>query len=92
MDINCHQFWRQLLPFGTHLADSEFVGLDLEFSGIKINGNTTTSHTSGRSGNPRNQQQFWDEVREAAERYSIVQVGITCLEKDAKRGKLDHND
>lgn len=70
------------------IADSHFVSFDLELSGISQVGNRRNAPTEARRANGGKQtlQERYDDAREAAEKYQVLQVGITCVEEDPKTG------
>ncbi|ERF71243.1 hypothetical protein EPUS_08161 [Endocarpon pusillum Z07020] len=79
MDIPSRQFSSELLKILQLIADSHFVALDLEFSGI--------SSRRTRAGKSRlSLQQVYEDVREAAKQYQVLQVGLTVVEEDARKG------
>lgn len=64
------------------LASCCFVSIDFEFSGI-------AKAPRGPAAQGRQTlQQRYDETKRAAERYSIVQVGLTVCHEDIKTGQL----
>lgn len=79
MDIPSRQFSSELVKVLQLIADSHFVALDLEFSGI--------SSRRTRTGKSRlSLQQVYEDVREAAKQYQVLQVGLTVVEEDARKG------
>jgi poly(A)-specific ribonuclease len=79
MEVPSHKFSSELVNILKLIADSHFVALDLEFSGI--------SSRRARAGRSRlSLQQVYGEVREAANQYQILQVGLTIVEEDAQKG------
>ena len=78
------------------LANAHFVAIDLELSGIQ----SKTIHrpkavengsNEGRSsGGKQTLQERYEEAKEAAERYQILQVGLTIVSEDTETG-LYHN-
>lgn len=79
MNIPSRQFSNELVKIIQHIADSHFVALDLEFSGIS----SRRSHV-GKSRSSL--QQVYEEVKEAAKQYQVLQVGLTIAEEDAQKG------
>jgi poly(A)-specific ribonuclease len=78
MEVDRVSFPHHLLGVLTALSESHFVSLDLEFSGI-----------SSRPPNSRGKQTLeerYAETKAAAEKFTILQVGITCVHQDY------HND
>jgi len=86
MEVDHSSFWQQLLPILRNISNASFVTFDLEMSGIT----TRLRHgASGRSqdiGRPTLQQQY-EETKEAAETYTTLQVGITCVEEDREKSE-----
>lgn len=79
MDIPSRQFSSELVKILQLIADSHFVALDLEFSGI--------SGRRTRTGRSRlSLQQVYGDIREAARQYQVLQVGLTVVEEDTRKG------
>ena len=79
MDVLRHQFSNELVKILQLIADSHFVAVDLEFSGI--------SSRRTRGGKSRlSLQQVYEEVREAAKQYQVLQVGLTIVEENSHKG------
>jgi poly(A)-specific ribonuclease len=79
MEVPSHKFSSELVKILKLIADSHFVALDLEFSGI--------ASRRARTGRSRlSLQQVYEETREAADQYQILQVGLTIVEEDAQKG------
>lgn len=79
MDVSSRQFSSELVKIIQLIADSHFVALDLEFSGI----------CGRRARGSRGKvplQQVYEDVKEAAEKYQVLQVGLTIVEEDAQKG------
>ncbi|KAI9726640.1 MAG: hypothetical protein M1828_001007 [Chrysothrix sp. TS-e1954] len=75
MEVNRDTFSSVLPTILKRIADSSFVVLDLELSGIP--------HRTGWSLKDKpTLQQRYAELREAAGKYHILQVGLTCVEAD----------
>lgn len=77
MDVNGSTF-RAILPsiLGA-ISRAHFVSFDLELSGIP-------GRQTGRG--KQTLQERYDDTKKAAERYQILQFGLTCVEEDKKRG------
>lgn len=84
MDVPSHQFSNELVKIIQLIAESHFVALDLEFSGI-----SSLRKGSGRS--RLSLQQVYEDTREAAKQYQVLQVGLTIVEEDALKGKYGSN-
>jgi poly(A)-specific ribonuclease len=80
MDVDKTSFYPLLLDILTDISTAKFVTIDLELSGIP---------TKDPSAGKPNLQQRYLETKEAAERYQILQIGITCVEEDASSGKYN---
>lgn len=72
MDINAASFLGNLLDIFTAISESQFVSFDLELSGIP-------SKQWRPNGNKQTLQERYEEVKHAAERYQILQIGLTCV-------------
>lgn len=84
MEVNRKDYWRKhLLPILQHISKASYVAFDLEFSGIK-----STQRRTNEAGKP-SLQQLYEENREVAEKFTIVQVGITCVEENLEKGVLN---
>lgn len=79
MDITKQSFSNYLPWLLTDLASSCFVAIDFEFSGIAL--------SSGSFGtNAQTLQQRYAEIKDAAEKHTILQIGLTiCRETPEKR-------
>jgi len=91
MDVDEAGFWPQLLPILRSICDATFVVIDVEMSGIPMKGYGSNDRTYV-VGKP-SLQQLYEETREAALKYQILQIGITCIEEDHERGMfaIPHN-
>ena len=78
MDISRSRFPLELVKIIQLIADSHFVALDLEFSGIP-----------GRRKDRRKPtlQEVYEDVKEAAEQYQVLQVGLTVVHEDLLTGE-----
>lgn len=86
MDVNCSNFQNLLPSVLDALATAHFVTIDLELSGIPGQQmNQSRVFGEGSSGKPTLQQRY-EETRAAAERYQVLQLGITCVKEDLDRG------
>ncbi|KAL2851591.1 ribonuclease H-like domain-containing protein [Aspergillus pseudoustus] len=80
MDVSAQTFPYHLPKMLEDLASSTFVAIDLEFSGI-VNG------TQGRTGPPQSLQQRYKEVKEGADKYQVLQVGLTFCHEDTEKAR-----
>lgn len=88
MDVRPAQFQDLLPAILDAIASSSFVTLDLELSGIPgQQPNRPKAVGEGSSERPSLQQRY-EETRAAAEKYQILQFGITCVEEDNNRGLI----
>lgn len=82
MEVTRDNFREQLLPILQHIANATYVTFDLEMSGI----NARPRERSRDIGKPSLQQQY-DENKQAAEMFQVLQVGITCVEENREKGE-----
>ncbi|KAB8289811.1 hypothetical protein EYC80_010444 [Monilinia laxa] len=74
--------WRQLLlPILKDISNATFVSFDLEMSGITTRPKHTNQERTHDIGKPSLQQQY-EEVKDAAETFQVLQLGITCVEEE----------
>lgn len=78
MDVSAATFHYHLPRILSELSTCCFVSLDFEFSGI----------ATGRSGGATSLQVRYDEVKAAADKYTIVQVGLTIVHEDTQSGEI----
>ncbi len=86
MDVDGAHFRRQLLPILKHIANASFISFDLEMSGISTRSNSKASTDRSQDVGKPSLQSMYDEMRNAAETFQVLQVGITCVEEDRERG------
>ncbi|KAJ9209226.1 hypothetical protein DTO166G4_9170 [Paecilomyces variotii] len=80
MDVTSQSFYYHLPRILDSIATCCFVSLDLEFSGIATN-------PVGLTGARRQTlQERYAEAKEAADKYQILQIGLTIGLEDAKTG------
>lgn len=87
MDVTRHTFHGLLPSLIAAIADAHFVAIDLELSGIpgqQINKPRTATPRS--DGKPSLQERY-AEIKEAAEKYQVLQLGITCAGENRSRGE-----
>jgi poly(A)-specific ribonuclease len=85
MEIDHVHFRRQLLPILKHIANATFVTFDLEMSGISTRRHFGTGDRSQKIDKPT-LQEIYEEMKDAASTYQVVQFGITCVEEDCEKG------
>lgn len=78
MEVDKVSFPGRLLEILEAISRSHFVSFDLELSGVpsKTNSNTRMSL-----------EDRYRDVKAAAERYQILQIGLTCVEQDLAEDK-----
>ncbi|KAF7596759.1 54S ribosomal protein L17 mitochondrial [Aspergillus hancockii] len=80
MDIT-HRTFPYFLPrILDDIATCSFVSIDFEFSGI-------ATPPVGPNGGTRTLQERYDEVKRSADKYRIVQIGLTVCHEDHESGK-----
>ena len=87
MDINCDNFNSQLPLILRAVSRSRFVSFDLELSGIPSKQRSRGTNVVQYDGGRQTLQQRYTETKAAAERFQILQLGLTCVEEDLDRGK-----
>lgn len=80
MDVTGQSFVYHLPRILDGLATCCFVALDLELSGIATN-------PAGPSTGAQTLQERYNDIREAADRYQVLQIGLTIGHEDPKTGK-----
>lgn len=88
MEVTQSHFRQQLLPILKHIANASFVTFDLEMSGISTRPKHSPGDRSHDVSKPSLQKQY-DEMRAAAQKFQVLQVGITCVEEEQEKGKCD---
>jgi poly(A)-specific ribonuclease len=83
MDISRSRFPLELVNIIQLVADSHFIAFDLEFSGI-----------AGRRKDRKKPtlQEVYEEVKDAAEQYQVLQVGLTLVHEDLLTGRMPKSD
>lgn len=81
MDVTAQTFPYHLPRILDDLATCCFVSMDFEFSGI-----ATTSSNPTRK--PQSLQARYKEVKNSADKYQILQVGLTICHEDTKNGQI----
>ncbi|KAI9809416.1 MAG: hypothetical protein M1827_006852 [Pycnora praestabilis] len=84
MEVDRISFQSQVPTLLTAISKAHFVAFDLELSGILTR--QPQASKSAESEGRQTLQQRYEEVKEAAEKYQVLQVGITCVEEDVERG------
>ena len=68
------------------LAKAHFVAVDFELSGIQSKAIHKAKGSDKHQGGKQTIQQRYEEAKEAAEKYQILQVGLTIVIEDAETG------
>ncbi|ROW17510.1 hypothetical protein VPNG_00923 [Cytospora leucostoma] len=74
MDIDRASFWARLPLILKAISEAQFVSVDLEMSGIAVG--------KGESREVSFLQQIYDDARTAAETFTVLQFGLTCMRWD----------
>ena len=85
MDVDGAHFKGELLSILKHISNATFVAIDLEMSGITTRPRYQPGDRSLDANKPTLQAQY-EETKDAAEAFQVLQIGITCLEEDHERG------
>ncbi|TQN73348.1 Poly(A)-specific ribonuclease PARN [Colletotrichum shisoi] len=72
MEVTTENFWRQLPRILLSIANSQFVAIDLEMTGI------ADKNSEERLGNPT-KQQIYEIARKIASTFNVFELGITCI-------------
>lgn len=81
MEVDKVAFYPLFLDILTDISESHFVAFDLEVSGIP-----SKNVKNAGPGRPSLQQRYI-ENKQAADKFQILQIGITCVQQDAENGK-----
>ena len=88
MDVDQIAFSWQLSQILKILTSAHFVALDLELSGIHSKPIHRGQIVSTSRGNKQTLQERYEEAKAAAEKYQVLQVGLTVVQEDTGRGKF----
>jgi poly(A)-specific ribonuclease len=80
MDVDKVSFEPRLLQILEALSTAHFVSIDLEMSGV-------SSRSAGPARHKQSLQERYTELKQAAERYQILQIGLTVAQEDSEQGK-----
>ncbi|KAL9001564.1 MAG: hypothetical protein Q9169_000139 [Polycauliona sp. 2 TL-2023] len=86
MDVTGQDFHRLLPSLLEAIADAQFVAIDLEFSGISNQQKTRVRAPKQHVGGRASLQDRYEEEKSAAEKYQVLQMGITCVGESLDRG------
>jgi poly(A)-specific ribonuclease len=79
MDVGKVAFYPRLLRVLEGLSEAHFVAIDFELSGI-------STKKSGGASQEKSLQERYTETKEAAEKYRILQIGLTCVGQNDEPG------
>src|ERR1700761_5619908 len=79
MDVNSGNFSSEVIKIIDHVANSRFIAFDLEFSGV-------ARRRAGGGANRLSLQDYYSDLRSAAQIYQILQVGFTVVAENTKKG------
>ena len=80
MEVNRNSFNWELPSILDAISEAHCISIDLEFSGI-ANRKTSRSRQELECGSRQSLQQRYADIKEAAEKYKILQVGLTCVKE-----------
>lgn len=86
MEVDRHSFNGLLVTILGAVSKAHFVSIDLELSGIHFRSHDWHRPTMSRP-SLESLQERYTRTKKAAEKYQILQVGLTVVEEDVKRGK-----
>lgn len=89
MNVDCFNFKALLPSILLSISRSHFVALDLELSGIPNRMNKKPKDRALDDGGKQSLQQRYVETKSAAEKFHVLQLGLTCVEEDVQRGKYE---
>ena len=82
MDIPRSRFQYEAVQIIEHISKAHFVAFDLELSGI--------AHRRKMPNNGKRQkltlQEFYDDTKEAANKYQVIQLGLAIVQEDKQSG------
>lgn len=80
MNVTAGSFPFDAVNLIQHIAKSRFIAFDFEFSGV-------AARASGGGSGKLSLQEYYDEIRSAAQIYQILQVGVTVVTEDLEKGR-----
>lgn len=86
MDIDGQNFQSRMTLILRSIAASRFISFDFELSGIPGKQSARFRNAGQRETGKQTLQQRYEETKVAAERYQVLQMGLTCVEEDLERG------
>ena len=91
MDVPKFAFGWELHSMLLALSTSHFVALDFEMSGIPSSQIANKDGDDPRSRRKPTLQQRYLDLKQAAEKYQILQVGITIVNEDKHRSECSRD-
>ena len=85
MDVSRRQFQWQLPRILRAMSHSHFVAIDLELSGIQSRP-SYFARAAEVSKQKQTLQQRYEEIKDAAEKYQVLQIGLTCVDENLEEG------
>lgn len=82
MDVDAYSYPHQLLGILIAIAEADFVSFDLELTGIPSRLPGKEPWKPRPNGERKTLEDRYQETKEAADRYKILQVGLTCAHFD----------
>lgn len=83
MEVDSHSFPGHLVPLLTNISQADFVSFDLELSGIPSRLPDKKPRGPGRL----TMEDRYQETKQGANRYQILQIGLTCAQFDYAANK-----
>lgn len=81
MEVQKNNYFDTLPTILKRISKAHFIAFDLELSGIPERGNR--SHRQGKA----TLQERYTELKAAAEKYQVLQVGLTIVEEDTENNR-----
>ena len=81
MDIGHGAFPLEVLKILQEVSESHFLAFDLEFSGV------ASRRPAGTGKGKLSLQEYYEDIKAAAEKYQILQFGLTIVKEDLKKGR-----
>jgi poly(A)-specific ribonuclease len=80
MNVTSASFPFEAVNIIQHIAKSRFIAFDFEFSGV-------AGRNPGGGSGKLGLQDYYEELRSAAQIYQILQVGLTIVTEEADKGR-----
>ena len=88
MDVKGKSLWGQLPSILAAISNAHFVSIDFELSGIPTRQKDHSKAPGELASRKQSLQERYEDTKKAAERYQVLQFGMTCVEEDRERGKV----